>query len=147
MRSGSTAAEKASIGKSGTRTNPMTSVPEDSFSLVIGHSGLIREPGGWRIWSISWRGQAQTCKRNRSNGESRRRHSSPEHMTDRFLAGRTAWVTGGASGMGRATALRLAEAGADVAVGSLVMSQRAVAVKDQNVHTPDDEKLAETKSA
>ena len=34
--------------------------------------------------------------------------------------GRTAWVTGGASGMGRATALRLAEAGADVAVGSLV---------------------------
>ena len=68
-------------------------------------------------------------------------------MTDRFLAGRTAWVTGGASGMGRATALRLAEAGADVAVGSLVKSQRAVALKDQNVHTPDDEKLAETKSA
>jgi hypothetical protein len=29
---------------------------------------------------------------------------------------RIAWVTGGASGMGRATAINLAEAGADVAV-------------------------------
>ncbi len=67
-------------------------------------------------------------------------------MQDRYLEGRTAWVTGGASGMGRATALRLARAGADVAVGSLVQSQRAVALKDQNVHTPPDEALAETKA-
>ena len=35
-----------------------------------------------------------------------------------FLSGRNAWVTGAASGMGRATALALAAAGARVAVGS-----------------------------
>ena len=40
-------------------------------------------------------------------------------MSERFLEGHTAWVTGGASGMGRATALALARAGADVAIGSL----------------------------
>jgi NAD(P)-dependent dehydrogenase (short-subunit alcohol dehydrogenase family) len=68
-------------------------------------------------------------------------------MQDRYLEGRTAWVTGGASGMGRATALRLARAGANVAVGSLVKSQRAVALEDQNVHTPPDEALAETMAA
>ena len=43
-------------------------------------------------------------------------------MTERFLEGRVAWVTGGASGMGRAMALSLAEAGADIAVGSLLES-------------------------
>ena len=67
-------------------------------------------------------------------------------MQDRYLAGRTAWVTGGASGMGRATALRLARAGANVAVGSLVESQRAVALEDQNVHTPPDKALADTRA-
>jgi 3-hydroxybutyrate dehydrogenase len=40
-------------------------------------------------------------------------------MSGRFLAGRRAWVTGGATGMGRAIALGLAGAGADVAIGSL----------------------------
>ena len=39
---------------------------------------------------------------------------------ERQLAGRVAWVTGGASGMGRASALALAQMGADVAIGSLV---------------------------
>jgi len=39
---------------------------------------------------------------------------------DRFLEGRTAWVTGGASGMGRAMALALADAGSNIAIGSLL---------------------------
>jgi len=64
-----------------------------------------------------------------------------------WLKGKTAWVTGGASGMGRATALRLAKAGANVAIGSLVLSQRGIALPDQNVHTPVDERLAETARA
>lgn len=67
-------------------------------------------------------------------------------MAERFLAGKAAWVTGGASGMGRATAVALARAGADVAIGSLVASQRGAVLKDQNCHTPDDTRLAETKA-
>ena len=55
-------------------------------------------------------------------------------------------MTGGASGMGRATALALARAGADVAIGSLVASQRGSAVlPDQNCYTPMDAALAATK--
>jgi NAD(P)-dependent dehydrogenase (short-subunit alcohol dehydrogenase family) len=40
--------------------------------------------------------------------------------TDRYLDGRTAWVTAGASGIGRACALALANRGANVAIGSLL---------------------------
>ena len=50
--------------------------------------------------------------------------------------------------MGRATAVALAAMGANVAVGSLMRSQREAAVlEDQNAHTPDDEKLEDTKRA
>ncbi len=67
-------------------------------------------------------------------------------MTEKYLAGKSAWVTGGASGMGRATALALARAGADVAVGSLVASQRGAVLKDQNCFTPPDDALASAKA-
>ena len=39
-------------------------------------------------------------------------------MPVRFLEGRRAWVTGRATGMGRAIASALAKAGADLAIGS-----------------------------
>jgi 3-hydroxybutyrate dehydrogenase len=66
-------------------------------------------------------------------------------MRDRYLAGRGAWVTGGATGMGRAIALALAEAGADVAIGSLVETARAEVVLGQNVYTPSLEEMARTR--
>lgn len=42
----------------------------------------------------------------------------------RDLEGRAAWVTGGATGMGRAVALALARAGANIAIGSLAEGSR-----------------------
>ena len=68
-------------------------------------------------------------------------------MTQRYLEGRAAWVTGGASGMGKSIALTLAEHGADVAVGSLVESQAANIVPKQKVHLVSDSDLSETRTA
>src|SRR5262249_31056178 len=68
-------------------------------------------------------------------------------MSDRYLAGRGAWVTGGATGMGRAIALALAEAGADVAIGWLVETARGGVVPGQNVYTPSLDEMAAARDA
>jgi len=63
-------------------------------------------------------------------------------MAEGYLSGRTAWVTGGATGMGKAIALALAEAGADVAIGSLMESERATVVREQSVYLLSPDELA-----
>ncbi len=65
-------------------------------------------------------------------------------MSERFLAGKVALVTGGASGMGRAMALAFAAAGADVAIGSLLAGERERTVSGELVHLPGEEQLAAT---
>jgi len=66
-------------------------------------------------------------------------------MPDHYLSGRAAWVTGGASGMGRACALALARAGADVAIGSLLADHRDDVLPEQVVYLPTDSELAEAR--
>jgi 3-hydroxybutyrate dehydrogenase len=68
-------------------------------------------------------------------------------MSDRFLEGRAAMVTGGASGMGRAMALALARAGAHVAIGSLLQPSSAGKVDGELAHLPGREQLDATASA
>lgn len=65
-------------------------------------------------------------------------------MTTRFLEGRVAWVTGGASGMGRAMALALAEVGADVAVGSL-LAHEGEPVEGELAYLPGENELNQVK--
>lgn len=64
---------------------------------------------------------------------------------DRYLAGRVAWVTGGASGIGRASALALARAGADVAIGSLLASRAPDTLASQDAHLPAENDLETAK--
>lgn len=66
-------------------------------------------------------------------------------MSDRFLEGRTAMVTGGASGMGRAMALEFARAGANVAIGSLLSNRRATAADGELVNMPGMEEMERTR--
>lgn len=68
-------------------------------------------------------------------------------MSERHLDGRAAWVTGGASGMGRAIALALAEAGADVAIGSLLAEGGVTRPADAVTYFPTEEELAAARSA
>jgi NAD(P)-dependent dehydrogenase (short-subunit alcohol dehydrogenase family) len=67
-------------------------------------------------------------------------------MTDKALAGRKAWVTGGATGMGREVALALAGLGADVAVSSLPVSEKGTLRPEQNAYTLTDAELEKTRA-
>lgn len=60
-------------------------------------------------------------------------------MADGFLAGRTAMVTGGASGMGLAMALAFASEGADVSIGSLLAG--GARAEGEVVHMPGQEQM------
>jgi NAD(P)-dependent dehydrogenase (short-subunit alcohol dehydrogenase family) len=65
-------------------------------------------------------------------------------MTEKFLTGRTAMVTGGASGMGRAMALAFADAGADVAIGSLLAGSKKA--EGEVSYLPGEKDLEATKA-
>ena len=61
------------------------------------------------------------------------------------LEGKVAWVTGGATGMGRAAALQLAQAGASIAIGSLTEELRTgVVVEGQMALTPSHDQMTQT---
>ena len=63
-------------------------------------------------------------------------------MSEKFLGGRVAMVTGGASGMGKAMALAFAEAGANVAIGSLLADKRAGLAAGEVAYLPGEAELA-----
>jgi NAD(P)-dependent dehydrogenase (short-subunit alcohol dehydrogenase family) len=65
----------------------------------------------------------------------------------RVLAGRVARVTGGATGMGRAIAVRLARAGADVAIGSPTAAVHGDRVERETALEVDHGTLAEAARA
>ena len=66
-------------------------------------------------------------------------------MSIRYLEGKAAMVTGGASGMGRAMALAFAQHGADVIIGSLISKHKERAVKGEVVFMPGETQLMKTK--
>jgi 3-hydroxybutyrate dehydrogenase len=66
-------------------------------------------------------------------------------MGEGNLKGRAAWITGGATGMGKAIALALAKRGADVAVGSLMESERSSVVREQSVYLLSPEEMEATR--
>jgi len=66
------------------------------------------------------------------------------NMSEKFLNGKIAMVTGGASGMGRAMALAFAKAGAHVAIGSLLSEKSGQKAKGELAYLPGQNELAET---
>lgn len=66
-------------------------------------------------------------------------------MSARYLEGKAAMVTGGASGMGRAMALALARHGADVIIGSLLSGDKKKSVEGELVFRPEQEQLLKTR--
>ena len=66
------------------------------------------------------------------------------NMVDRFLKGRAAIVTGGASGLGRAIALRLAGRGADICIMSL-SSRRVKRVHSEVKYFADVDEIETTR--
>jgi NAD(P)-dependent dehydrogenase (short-subunit alcohol dehydrogenase family) len=60
-------------------------------------------------------------------------------VSDGFLAGKTAMVTGGASGMGLAMAVAFASAGANVSIGSLLSG--GTRTEGEVVHMPGQEQM------
>lgn len=67
-------------------------------------------------------------------------------MSDKFLTGRVAMVTGGASGMGRAMALAFGAAGADVAIGSLLADKADTKADGEVAYLPGQAELDSTKA-
>ena len=67
-------------------------------------------------------------------------------MTGSFLKGRSAMVTGGASGMGKAMALALAGAGANISIGSLLGSGGGTGPDGEVVYLPGEKELEATKA-
>jgi NAD(P)-dependent dehydrogenase (short-subunit alcohol dehydrogenase family) len=73
------------------------------------------------------------------------RYYLEKKMCEQYLEGKTAMVTGGASGMGRAMALAFARHGADIIIGSLVSKHREKAVDGEVVFMPTEKQLMKTK--
>jgi len=65
-------------------------------------------------------------------------------VTDQFLAGRRALVSGGASGIGREIAIGLARAGSDVAIGSLLNTNSTNDYEHDNTYLPGADELKRT---
>ena len=68
-------------------------------------------------------------------------------MSEPYLEGKAAMVTGGASGMGRAMALAFARAGADIIIGSLISTNESSAVEGEVVYMPGERQLNQTREA